>query len=158
MTQVPQWNETSETTSQEGQDEAPAPAFEAYLPSEEPPKRSRLPLVFLGVGVVVMIGGLIFLGGRSDEPKAKKPKVDVRQMTAEQLAEAASVPAARELIRRRNEGDAAERAAAASVMSHPGSARLARNLTIAMALEQQKRANDMAVSMERDNRMARRGF
>jgi hypothetical protein len=158
MTQMPQSSRTSETMNQDDQGEKPAPAFQAFLPSAEPPKRSRLPLVFLGLGVLVLIGGLLFWGGGPDGAEADKPAVDVRQMTAEQLAEVASVPAARELVRRRRHGTPAEQAAAASVMNHPSSARLARNLAIATALEHQNRANEMRVNMERDIRMAEEGY
>ena len=157
MTQMPQSDQTSGAMSQDAQGETPAPAFRPYLPSEQPPERSRLPLVFIGLSVLLVIGGLVFWATRPDTAEAERAVVNYRQMTAEQLAENASVSAARELVRRLSHGTAAERAAASSVTNRPRSARLARNLAMAMALKQQKRAYEMRLRVQRNMRMAEEG-
>ena len=158
MTEMPESSQTPEMMDQEPQDEAPSPAFEPFLPSVEPPKRSRVPIVFAVLGVLVLVGGLVFHGRGADKAEAKNVAVDYTQMTAEKLGEDSSPGAARELVRRFFSGEPAERAGAASVMHSPHSPRLTRNLAMAMALEQQKRAQAMRVNVERNMRMAEQGY
>jgi len=161
MTEMPESSESSETAGQDAQgeeSEKSAPAFEPYLPSEAPQERSRKPLVFLILAVILVIGGLLFWNVEPDEAGGKKPRPDFKKMTAEQLAEDASSSAAVELVRRMFHGTPAEHKAASSVMSRPRSPRLSRNLAMAMALEQQKRAGEMGLRMERDTRMAEEGY
>lgn len=157
MTQIQEPNETSETVSPEAQGEAPPPVFRPYVHNAAPPKQSRGPLVFVGLSVVVLIGGLAFWSGQPDTAEAESAVVPVSQMTAEQLAEKASPAAARELVRRLLHGTEAEHAGVAAVMNRPRSPRLQRNMAMAMALEQQKRANDMRLRTEREIRMAEQG-
>jgi len=156
MTQMPQSSQTSEMVGQDPQGEAPAPAFRPYLPSTEPQKRSRLPLVLVGLSVVLTVGGLAFWSSRPDA--AESAVVDVGRMTPEQLAENASMAAAMELLRRLDQGPPAERAACSRAMNGPRSARLTRNLAMARALQQQKRANEMRLRAEREMRMAEEGY
>lgn len=156
MTQMPQSSQTPDMVSQDAEGETPAPAFRPYLPSEEPPSRSRLPWIFLGLSAILILGGLVFWSGRPAE--AESAVVDVSKMTAEQLVKDASMAAARELIRRLDDGTPAERTAASGAMDGRQSARLTRNLAMARALEQQKRANEMKLRMERDRRMAEQGY
>ncbi len=143
---------------QDTQDEKSAPVLQAYLPSEAPQERSRMPLVFIILSVVLVIGGLLFWNVEPDEARGKKASPDFGKMTAEQLAGNASMSAATELVRRMFQGTPAERTAASSMMSRPRSARLARNLAMAMALEQKKRADDMRIRMEGNMRMAEEGY
>ena len=60
--------------------------------------------------------------------------------------------AERWLARRMFHGTGAESAAASSAISTYKSPRLARNLAVAMALEQQKRAQNMAVQTQREHK------
>lgn len=158
MTEIPESNETSEMAGQDTQDEKSAPAFQAYLPSEAPQKRSRMPLVFMILAVVLVIGGLLFRNAEPDEAKGKKARANFSKMTAEQLAKNASLSAATELVRRSSHGTPAERAAASSMMNRPRSPRLSRNLAMAMALELKRRADNMRVRTERNMRMAEEGY
>lgn len=158
MTQTPDPSQTCETVSQDAEGEATAPAFEAYLPSEAPQERSRLPWVLLGLSAVLIVGGLVYWSTRPDSAEAENTPIDFRKMTVEQLAENASMEAAVELLRRQREGSRAERAAASKAIDRPRSARLTRNLAMAMALQQQNRANQMHVRMERERQMAERGY
>jgi len=157
MTQMQGPNEMPEPASPDPQGEAPPPVFRPYVHTPEPTKQSRGPLVFFGLSVVVLIGGLAFWSGTPDQAEAESPAVPVGEMTAEQLAEKATPAAARELVRRMLHGTEAEHAGAAAVMNRPRSARLNRNLAMGMALEQQKRANDMRLRAEREIRMAEYG-
>ncbi len=157
MTQTPQSDEIPGTVSQDDQGETPPPAFRPYRPPE-PIRRSRKGLVFIGLSVVVVMGGLVFFSGGPDEAEGHKAPVDVRKMTAEQLAKDSSPGAARELVRRLLHGTQAEHIAASNVMNRPRSQRLSRNLAMAMALEQQKRANDMRLRTQREMRLAEEGY
>ena len=158
MTQIPQSSESSQAPSQDRQADTASPEFRPYVPDPEPPERSRLPLILAGVSVALLIFGLVFWKKSPDAAEADTKVLDVSQMTAEQLAEDASAAAARELVRRLLHGAPAERAAASSVMKRPRSPRLMRNLAVAMALAQQKRANDMRLSVERETRMMEEGY
>ena len=158
MTQIPHPSESPQTTGQDRQAQPTAPSFEPYVPSQEPPRRSRLPLVLGAASVVVLVCGLVFWKSQPDAAEADTKVVDVGQMTVDQLAEDAGPLAARELVRRSLYGAPAESAAASSAMNHPRSPRLARNLAVAMALEQQKRANDMRIRNEREMRMVEQGY
>ena len=90
--------------------------------------------------------------------EAKKPKPNYATMTADDLAQDASVPAARELSRRMTTGTQAEHMAAAGAIDRWRSARLTRNMAMSMALAAQKKALDGNVRMNRDQRMAREGY
>jgi len=163
QTPMPQSSDAPQTPYQApqapaDQPETAAPVFQAYLPPEAPPGRSRLPLALAVLGGVVLVVGWAFYRGRPDEAEAKPPAIDVASMTAAELAEDAGPAAARELVRRLLEGTPAEHAAAAAVMNTPPSPRLARNLAMAMALAQQKRANEMRVRAARHMRMAEQGY
>ena len=158
MTETPQPNETPEGTGQNTEGEAPAPTFRPYVPVGDPPMRSRLPLILGCLGVVVLIAGLAIWIGAPEEAEAKPAKVSVRKMTAGQLADNAGFDAARELVRRMLHGTPAEHAAASAVMNPPRSPRLARNLAMAMALEQQKRANAMNLRVQREMQRAEEGY
>jgi len=158
MTHVPPSSETPQMMGQDPSDEAPAPAFRPFLPEEESPKHSRWPLVVLGLSVVLVIGGLVYRSTRPAEAKAQTPVQDVGSMTSDELAKNASAAAARELVRRMLDGTPAEQAAVSSLMTHPQSPRLARNLAMAMALAQQKRASQMRLQVERNIQMVERGY
>jgi len=156
MTQMPQSSGSSGMGEQEPQDQAPAPAFQAYLPSTERPKHSPRMLIVAGAMMLVVIAGLAIWTSGPDDAEAEAP-VDVGKMTPEQLVKDASMGAARELLRRQHEGTPAERAAANKAMSGSRSARLTRNLAMAMALRQQNRAHEMNVRMRREMQTAERG-
>ena len=147
-----------EPVSQGPEDEAPVgPPFVAILPGPAPARSSRTPLIVFGVCVVALIGGIIFTCTRPDSAEAEPTATPVSAMTAAELGEDASMPAARELVRRMLQGTSAEHAEAARVMNAPRTPRLARNLAMAMALAQQKRANDMRLRNEREIRMYEQG-
>ena len=161
MTQVPQpppvgGNVPPPVAQPPDGDEA-APAFVPILPTPTPPKSSRTPLIIFGVCVVALIGGVIISCTRPDAADAEDAAKPVAEKTAEVLAEDASMPAARELVRRMCDGTAAEHAEASRVMTAPRSPRLARNLAMAMALAQQKRANDHRLRVEREMQMIEQG-
>ena len=158
MTGIPESNETSEMAGRDAQDEQSAPVFRPYVPSEVPQKRSCISLVLMILSVGLIIGGLLFWKTEPDEAKGKKAPPNFSKMTAEQLAENASMSAAVELVRRAFHGTPAERSAASRVMSRPRSSRLSRNLAMAMALEQKKRAEDRRVSVEREMRRVEEGY
>jgi len=82
----------------------------------------------------------------------------VGKMTAAQLADDASPKAARELVRRMLHGTEAEHVAARAVMNTPSSPRLSRNIAMAMALEQQARADKMRLDVAREVRTAEEGY
>ena len=160
MTQVPQPpplpGNAPTSAAQPPAGDAPAPAFVPILPRPAPPQSSRTPLIIFGVCVVALIVGVIISGTRPEAAEAKAAK-PVTEMTADELAEDASMPAARELVRRMCDGTPAEHADASRVMTSPRSPRLARNLAMAMALAQQKRANEMRLRVEREQRMMMEG-
>lgn len=158
MTEVPESSGTSETMSPDPQSDAPAPAFRPYATRTVPQRRPRTGLVFVGLSVVVVIGGLVFWSGGSNAEEKDATVRDVKKMTAEELAEDSSPRAAKERVRRMFHGTPAEHAAASGVMSRPRSARLSRNMAMAMALEQQQRANRMRMRVERETRLAEQGY
>ena len=157
MTEMPQSNEMPETTGPDAQGDPP-PTFAPYVPPAAPAAPSRRPLIFIGLSVVVVIIGLVFWSGEPDEADAKPVKADVSKMTAQQLAEDSSPRAAKELVRRMYHGTNAERATASSVINHPQSQRLRRNLAMAMAYEMRNRANTMRNRAEREMQMAEEGY
>lgn len=157
MTQTPQSDEISRTVSQDAQRETSPPAFRPYRPPE-PIRRSRKGLILIGLSVVAVIGGMVFFSTGPDEAEGHKAPIDVRKMSAEQLARDSGPGAARELVRRLLHGTQAEHIAASNVMNRPRSQRLSRNLAMAMALEQQKRANDMRLRTQREMRLAEQGY
>jgi len=158
MTQMSQPNDVPEMGQPAAEGESPPQVFTAIHHEPEPPKSMRKLLIPAGVAVVVIVGGLIFCRGKPDEAEAKKPKPNYATMTADDLAQDASVPAARELSRRMTTGTQAEHMAAAGAIDRWRSARLTRNMAMAMALAAQKKALDGNVRMNRDQRMAREGY
>ena len=126
-------------SSESPESEESAPVFTPVLSDPLPESAGRKPLILLGVAIVAIIIGVIFCGGDPDTAKAKPAPLDVANMTAEELAKNASPPAARELARRIAEGTGEEQSAAAAAMRNSPSPRLARNMAMAMALQQQKR-------------------
>ena len=158
MTQTPQSSPAPDTTGRGPEGEAPAPAFKPYLPSEEPEKHSHLPWIIMGLALAVMIGGILFWPSGPDEADADNASLEVGKMTPAQLAKDASMASAVELLRRMHEGTAPEKAACSEAMNRHRSPRLTRNLAMSRALTAQKRANEMRVRMERDTRMAERGY
>ena len=157
MTDMPQSDQTSETTGQGSQGEAP-PTFRPYVLPPAPAARSRRSLVCVGLSVVVVIAGLVLCSGEPAPADAENATVHVSKMTARQLADKASLPAAKELVRRMNHGTEAEHAAASAVVNRPQSPRLRRNLVMAMALETQQRAHANRARYEREARMAEEGY
>ena len=117
----------------------------------------RKPLIILGVSVLVVVGGLIFGSGTPKPVQATIPKLDVANMTAEELADNGSFQAARELTRRMTSGTMNDRAAVSIAINARKSMRLGRNLASAMALEQQKRMQNMVRQVEGNRRMAEDG-
>jgi hypothetical protein len=161
MTEITQPDPTPEDPTQDGQDEDPTQdgqdensevTFTPYLPSTEPQEPSRKPWMILGGCVLLVVGGVLFWPDSTDDAAAADTPPDVRKMTAEQLGQEGSMLAAVELVRRTYEGTPAQRSAAARVMDRPPSTRLRRNLAMAMALRQQKRATDRNARMAREMR------
>lgn len=158
MTQMSQPSDVPEMGPPAAEDESPPQIFTAIHHEPDPPKPMRKLLIPVGVAVGVIVGGLIFCRGKPDEAEAKKPTPNYATMTADDLAQDASVPAARELTRRMTSGTSAERTAASTAIDRWRSSRLTRNLAMAMALAAQKRALDANVRMSRDQRMASEGY
>ena len=158
MTQMSQPNEVPDMEVPGSEEESPPQPFVAIHHEPEPPKPMKKLLIPAGVATVVIIGGLIFCRGNPDEAEAKKPKLNYATMTADQLAQDASMPAARELTRRMTTGTGTERTAASAAIDRWRSSRLTRNLAMAMALAAQKKALDANVRMSRDQRMATEGY
>ena len=104
----------------------------------------------MAVSVALIVVGLVFFTGGPDDADAKPTVPDFSAMTADELAGNASAVAARELARRMTEGSPAERAAAGSALNRRSSPRLIRNFAMAMALQQQKKASDMNLRIQRD--------
>ena len=114
MTQMSQPSDVPEMGQPAAEGESPPQVFTAIHREPEPPKSMRKLLIPAGVAVAVIVGGLIFCRGKPDEAEAQKPKPNYASMTADDLAENASVPAARELTRRMAAGTPAERMAAST--------------------------------------------
>ena len=158
MTQMPQPSDVPEMGQPAAEGETPPQAFTAIHYEPPPPKSMRKLLIPVGIAVVVIAGGLIFCRGKPEEAEAENPKLNYATMTADDLAKNASVPAARELTRRMTTGTHAERIAVSSAMNRWPSARLTRNMAMAMALRAQKKALAGNVRMSRDQRIAREGY
>ena len=108
MMQIPQPENTPDAREQCPESEESAQIFKPVLSEPFPKNPSRKPLIILGVAAVVIVVGLIFCGGEPDTAKAKPAPLDVSKMTAPELAQNASPPAASELARRMVDGTAAE--------------------------------------------------
>ena len=157
MTQMQQADPMSSQDNPNPADPDSAPSFQPYLADRTPAKPSRALVIVLCAAAGLMLVGWIVTRGGPDDAKAKPAKVPMAQRTAEALATDASAAAAQELARRMSEGTPAERAAAAgAIQTHP-SARLTRNMAMAMALEAQKRQNAMMVEMQRRMREVEHG-
>ena len=155
---MPQPSDVPEMGQPATEGETPPQTFTAIHQEPPPPKPMGKLLIPAGVAVVLIVGGLIFFRGKPDEAEAKKPNLNYATMTVDDLAQNASVPAARELTRRMATGTQAERIGVSSAMSRWPSARLTRNMAMAMALAAQKKALDGNVRMSRDQRIAREGY
>ena len=156
MTRIPQPSKRPDDVAGRPEGDAPARTFEPIL-SDPVSRPSRKPLIFLGLSILVLIGGLIFCSGKPDAAEATSPKLEVGKMTAEELAKDASPSAARELARRMVRGTPGEHAAASGAINCWSSPRLARNMAMAMALEVQKRPQEMVRQMEMNQRMMMEG-
>ena len=150
MTQITPPNDPPAEPGQPSEGEAPAPTFKPFIRESAPAKPSRKPLIIVAVSVALIVVGLIFFTGGPDDAEAKPAVLDVGALSADELAQNASAVAARELARRMTEGSPAERAAAGSALNRRSSPRLIRNFAMAMALQQQKKANDMNLRIQRD--------
>jgi len=157
MTEKHETDQTPEAVSPGPQPETPPPVFRPFVEAPQP-KQSRGPLLFIGLSVAVLLGGVAFWNNQPDQAEAQPAVVAVNQMTAEQLAKRADPAAARELVRRLFHGTEAEHAGAAAVMNRPRSMRLSRNLAMAMASENQKRASEMKLRVEREIRETEQGL
>ncbi|KPK83517.1 MAG: hypothetical protein AMJ81_08080 [Phycisphaerae bacterium SM23_33] len=157
MTQIPQPNEAPDRADAPPDSGGPAQTFQPILYDAAPKKPPRNLLIVVGACVLSAVVGLIFCRGKPHAAQANTPALDVGSMSAQELAESASVPAARELARRMVSGTPAEQAAASSAITCRRSPRLARNLAMAMALEQQKRQQQLMLQMRRHQQMAVEG-
>ena len=117
----------------------------------------RTPLILMGVAGVPVVVGLIVLGGKGDAAEDKTRLPAVSGMTVEELPADASLLAARELARRTVTGTPAEQAAASSAITRCTDPRLRRNLAMAMALEQQKKQQQVMRRLEVNRRMVMDG-
>jgi len=136
-------------------------SFQAYRPTSDRAsmKRPHKPLLIMAAFVVLLVvGGLIHAMSKPDAAEARDAAPDYSEMTVDQLAEDAGMPAARELTRRMFDGTGAERADASRVFNNPPSMRLRRNLAMSMALLQQQKAMAHNVRMQRHQRMAEEGY
>ncbi len=154
MTQIPQSSNTQQAADQGPDGDDPAQSFTAILPEPVQSGPPRKLLVVGGVAVVIAILGMIFSGGEPDSAKAKAPAaLDAAGMTSQELAENAGFMAARELARRMMDGTPAEQASVTSILHRYRTPRLARNLAMAMALEQQKKQQEWMREAELDRQM-----
>ncbi len=135
-----------------GRPDSPQRVFTAIL-LDTPPASPKKLYYLLGACAVVAVLGLIYTAVKPEKAKAKTEPAapDHQRMTEQELAKDAGVLAARELARRMSgEGNPASQAAAADAIRRFGSPRLARNLSLALAAEQQKRHARMMVQIERE--------
>ena len=151
MTQTPQPNEGPAQAPQGSDAEAPAPSFTPIIYEPVSARPSRKLLIFAGVAVVVMALSLVLWPSTPDTAEAEGLPLDVANMTATQLAEDASPAAARELARRMIRGTMEQQKQASLAISQCRSPRLARNLAMAMALENQKKQQQMMLQAERQH-------
>jgi len=162
MTQIPESSDGAQGVQTAGQNGGGGPTqqFTPLIVKSGPKPPPHRLYIFLGVCVVVSVVGFIFCAGKPEkaEAKTKPTMLDFRNMTSRELAENASAAAARELARRMFHGTEAERASASSAVNCWSSPRLGRNMAIAMALEQQKKAQELARRMEEERRMMMEGM
>ena len=148
MTQMPQPSDTTQPTPSGEEGDTPQRTFRPVVYEQPPDKPSHKPLILLGVSVLLVIGGLIFSGPKADDAQAKSATPDYRSMTADELAKDASVPAAQQLAHRMFNGTQPQKAAVSSAIMQHRRPRLARNMAMAMALEQQKKQQEMMRTMQ----------
>ncbi len=128
-----------------------AGSFTPILFDPPAPGASRKGLYFLGGCVALIVLGVLWqlVKPESTEAKSEPPPPDYTVMTVDQLVQNASPGAAHELAKRMVNGQPADQAAAAVAIRNCSNPRLARNLAMAIALEQQKKQKQMMQEIER---------
>ena len=114
-----------------------------------------VPVVMVLAAIVLVVG--VITGGGPDKAQGKPQPLRVGKMTEVELARNASADAAFELARRMSRGLPAQRVAAANATRLHGSPRLMRNMAMAMAVEAQRRQQEMQRRMAQRVRWAEEG-
>lgn len=139
-------------------EEAKQPIFRPYVCEEPQGRTSPVIWIVLGTGVLLLVGGLVYHSAGPREAAAQPQAVNVKQMTATQLAVDASAEAAYELAHRMSGGNMAERNAAVAAVRDNPSPRLARNMAMALTAEAQKRQAQVMAEMQKNIRMSEEGY
>ena len=128
----------------------PEREFSPQVAPATPAAPCRWPLTVMGLSTLLLAGWLIFRSDAPVKPRIEPPPANYSAMTAQQLAQDAGVPAAIELARRIASRNPQEQVAAAQVMADCRNPRLARNLAMAMTLQQQKTRQEIIRQVQRE--------